>query len=611
MQGNQKRGIGYLFSLSGVKASGWYASIFSSVLGTLLEAFPYVAIYFVIQTVLTCTAAGETLDAAAVSLWGVLTLLCLLASILCTAIGGYGAHKAAYNLVYHLRGRVLSHIGLLPMGFFASHSTGELQKQMESEMNKIEQKVSHSIPNMIGAAPLLFGLLASMFLLNIWMALAVLAVLILAFVIQGLVYGSKQSQQFAVDTSKKQGEMNRWFNEYLRGISVVKIFGGGQKFQKLNESIITYRDHMLDFTRRVAVPFSLFKVLTLSFLTFVLPVATLLISLYGGDLKLVLTILMFLIVTPCLYSPLMELMRFSVELQEANVAIEQIDQLLKTEPLHERSHPEVPNSFDVSFEDVSFSYQSASNPMRQWALRNISFTAPIGGVTALVGPSGGGKSTAGQLLCRFWDVTEGSIRIGGINIQDISLGTLMDCVAFVFQDTFLFSSSVYENITMNRQISREKVEAAAKAAMCHDFIMALPNGYDTKLGDGGHHLSGGEAQRIAIARAILKDAPIVVLDEATAFTDADNETLIQQALHKLLIGKTVFMIAHRLATVQKADQILVLHEGAIVQNGTHEELIVHKGLYQKLWDIQNEVAGWQLQLEPIRKGGEQLERAIP
>ena len=603
MQGNQKKGIGDLFTLGGVKPGKWYAAIFISILGTLLEAFPYVSIYFVIQNVLSGAANGEGIQTTTVFSWGILTLLALLLSILCTALGGYGAHKSAFELIYRLRRRVLSQLGALPMGFFSTHSTGEIQKQMESEMNKIEQKVSHSIPNMIGAAPLLFGLLASMFLLNVWLALAVLAVLVLAFVIQGLVYGSKDSQQMAVDTSKKQGDMNRWFNEYLRGISVVKIFGGGQKFQKLNESILAYRDHMLDFTKRVAVPFSLFKLLTLSVLTFVLPVATLLIALYGGELKLVLTILMFLIVTPCLYSPLMELMRFSVELQEANVAAAQIDQLLKTEPLHERSHPEIPTSFEVCFEGVSFSYQSASDPMRQWALREVSFTAPVGGVTALVGPSGGGKSTAGQLLCRFWDVTEGSIRIGGVNIQDIALATLMDCIAFVFQDTFLFSASVYENITMNRTISREKVEAAAKAAMCHNFIVALPDGYNTRLGDGGHHLSGGEAQRIAIARAILKDAPIVVLDEATAFTDADNETLIQQALHRLLAGKTVFMIAHRLATIQTADQILVMNEGHVVQRGTHASLVAQQGIYRKLWDIQNEVAGWQLQLHPAMEGG--------
>lgn len=603
MPGNKKKGIGYLFDISGVKPGGWYAAIFLSIVGTLLEAFPYVSIYFVIQKVLIGAASGEGPDSKAMLLWGSLTLLALVLSVVCTAAGGYGAHKSAFNLSYHLRRRVLSRLGVLPMGFFAAHSTGEIQKQMENEMNKIEQKVSHSIPNMIGAVPLLFGLLASMFLLNLWLALAVLAVLILAFVIQGAVYGSKQSQQLAVDISGKQGDMNRWFNEYLRGISVVKIFGGGQRFQKLNDSILAYRDQMLDFTKRVAVPFSLFKLLTLSVLTFALPVAVLLIVLYGGSMKLVLTILMFLIVTPCLYSPLMELMRFSVELQEANVAIGQIDQLLKTEPLQERSQTRIPDSFEVSFEDVSFSYQSAADPMRQWALRNVSFTAPIGQVTALVGPSGGGKSTAGQLLCRFWDVTEGCIRIGGVNISDMPLDALMNCIAFVFQDTFLFSSSVYENITMNREVSREKVEAAAKAAMCHDFIRALPNGYDTKLGDGGHHLSGGEAQRIAIARAILKDAPIVVLDEATAFTDADNETLIQQALHELLEGKTVFMIAHRLATIQKAEQILVLNEGHIVQHGTHDSLMAQKGIYKKLWDIQNEVALWQLQPDSAVKGG--------
>lgn len=597
----QKKGIGYLFSLGKERAGGWYASIIMSILGTILEAFPYLSIYFIIREVLSSSVSGIALNTSVVSLWGILTLVSLLLSIFLTVMGGYGAHKIAFRLIYGLRRRVLAHLGSLPMGFFSNHSTGEIQKQMESEMNKIEQKIAHNIPNMIGAGPLLIGLLASMFLLNIWLALAVLLVLILAFVIQTVVYGSKQSKQFVVETSKKVGNMNQWFNEYLRGISVVKIFGGGQSFQKLNQSILDYRDHMLEFTKRVAVPFSMFKLFTLSILTFVLPAATLLITLYGGELKLVLTILMFLIVTPCLYSPLMELMRFSVDMQEANVAVEQIDRLLKIEPLHERSRSKIPPSFEVTFEKVSFSYQDASDPMRQWALNNLSFTAPSGSVTAFVGPSGGGKSTAGQLICRFWDVTEGSIKIGGVNIQDIALKTLMDCVAFVFQDTFLFSSSVYDNIAMNRDVNRSEVEAAAKAAMCHDFILNLPQGYDTKLGDGGQHLSGGEAQRIAIARAILKDAPIIVLDEATAFTDADNETLIQQALEKLLEGKTVFMIAHRLATVQKAQQILVLKDGVLAQKGTHDTLMGQEGIYQSLWNIQHEVAGWEIKGNIIRK----------
>ncbi|MFV0353413.1 MAG: ABC transporter ATP-binding protein [Oscillospiraceae bacterium] len=360
----------------------------------------------------------------------------------------------------------------------------------------------------------------------------------------------------------------------------------------------------MKFTKRTSVPFSIFKVLMLSLLTFVLPVATVLISVYGGELQLVLTIIMFLIIAPCLYSPMLELMRLATEVQQSNVEIGQIEALLKESPLPAISQPQLPKSFEVDFENVSFSYQDASNPLRQWALKDVSFAANVGQITALVGgPSGGGKSTAGQLLCRFWDVSNGAIKIGGIDIRDIAQENLMDFIAFVFQDTFLFASTVHENIAMNRNVSRAEVETAAKAAMFHDFIINLPQGYDTILGDGGRHLSGGEAQRIAIARAILKDSPIVVLDEATAFTDADNETLIQQALERLLSGKTVFMIAHRLATIQNAHQILVLKDGQLEQQGTHQNLMAQDGIYQNLWNIQHEVEGWQLKISNVKERG--------
>lgn len=604
MRQKQKQGgIAALFSIARQKPRAWQRSIIFSVLGILLEAFPYICIYAIIRLVLAAAAAGTQPDAAVIWWWGGLTLLSLVLSVTCTLVGGYSAHKSAFRLIYGLRRRVLAHLGSLPMGYFSSTSTGEVQKQMESEMGKIEQLLAHNLPNLIGAGPLVVGFLAAMLLLNGWLALAVLAPVLAAVLIQSIVFRSKKYMQFAVDGSVKMGAMNRWFNEYLRGIAVVKIFGGGKGFQKLDDSILDYRDYLLDFTKRTSVPFSTFKILMLSLLTFVLPVATVLITLYGAPLQTVLTILMFLIITPCLYSPMLELIRLSAEMQQANVAIGQVEAILKEQPLPAVSKPKQPAVFDVRFENVSFSYQDASNPMRQWALKDMTFSAPVGGVTALVGPSGGGKSTAGQLLCRFWDVTGGAIRIGGVDIRDMAVETLMDCVAFVFQDTFLFGTSVHDNIAMNRHVDRAAVEAAAKAAMCHDFIMALPAGYDTRLGDGGHHLSGGEAQRIAIARAILKDSPIIVLDEATAFTDADNETLIQQALARLLAGKTVFMIAHRLATVQKAQQILVLQEGSLVQQGTHDTLVRQPGTYQKLWNMQHEVEGWQLQSGNATQGG--------
>ena len=267
---------------------------------------------------------------------------------------------------------------------------------------------------------------------------------------------------------------------------------------------------------------------------------------------------------------------------------------MKMEPITEGACNTPPVSAELSFQDVSFSYQKAADPLRRMALEHVTMHIPAGSFAALVGPSGGGKSTAGQLLARFWDVESGSISIGGKDIRDYSTKALMNTVAFVFQDTYIFAESVYDNIAMYQNVTQEAVEYAAKAARCHDFIQALPKGYHTKLGDGGHKLSGGEAQRIAIARAILKSAPIVVLDEAMAFTDAENELALREGMAELLKGKTVLMIAHRLYSIQDADMIFVLENGRLKESGTHKDLIQKHGLYAHLWDIQNETESWRM-----------------
>jgi ATP-binding cassette subfamily B protein len=270
-------------------------------------------------------------------------------------------------------------------------------------------------------------------------------------------------------------------------------------------------------------------------------------------------------------------------------------------PIPTPCEPKKPETFEVQFHDVSFSYQGEADPLHTLALKQVNFTAPQYKMTALAGPSGGGKTTIGQLITRFWDVTNGKITIGGVDIRDIDPAVLMEQVSFVFQDTYLFSDTVYGNITMNRDIPRDKAEAAAKAAQCHDFIMRLPKGYDTHIGSGGLGLSGGEAQRVAIARAILKDSSIVILDEALAYSDAENENLIQKAIDRLIESRTVIIIAHRLSSIQGADQILMLDKGEIVEQGTHETLMAQDSLYRELWTIQNQVDAWKIEKNYMQK----------
>ena len=348
------------------------------------------------------------------------------------------------------------------------------------------------------------------------------------------------------------------------------------------------------YLKRVTPIYGAYKTITLSVLAFLLAVGCVLLYLNPGDHSLMMELLMFLIVGPAVISPLMELVEFGADLRNLAVRMDQIEDVMKMEPIAEGTCDTPPVSAELSFQDVSFSYQKAADPLRRMALEHVTMHIPAGSFAALVGPSGGGKSTAGQLLARFWDVESGSISIGGKDIRDYSTKALMNTVAFVFQDTYIFAESVYDNIAMHQNVTREEVERAAKAARCHDFTQALPESYHTKLGDGGHKLSGGEAQRIAIARAILKNAPIVVLDEAMAFTDAENELALREGMAELLKGKTVLMIAHRLYSIQDADMIFVLENGRLKESGTHKDLLQKHGLYAHLWDIQNETESWRM-----------------
>ena len=306
------------------------------------------------------------------------------------------------------------------------------------------------------------------------------------------------------------------------------------------------------------------------------------------------TVIVFLIVGPAVMNPLMELVELGSDLRMLAEKLNQIDAVLALEPLPEPPADAARTGSAVRFDNVTFSYRPASDPLRRLALDRATFDIEEGKFTALVGPSGGGKSTVGQLLARFWDVEGGCVSVGGADVRDLTTATLMDEVAFVFQDTHVFAQSVRDNIAMGRDVTQGQVEEASRAARCHEFVSALPQGYDTRLGDGGHKLSGGEAQRIAIARAILKDAPIVVLDEAMAFTDAENELALRLAMEELLAGRTVLMIAHRLYSVKGADRIVVLDGGRVVEQGRHDDLVAAGGLYAHLWHVQNESDDWRL-----------------
>lgn len=341
-----------------------------------------------------------------------------------------------------------------------------------------------------------------------------------------------------------------------------------------------------------------FTVLLNSIVSLIIPVGLLLISNQPHNIALAAVWLFFIIMGPGVTSPVYKLMFLGGGTREIDEGVKRIDRILDEKPVPETTLPQTPQSYDIEFRDVSFSYESKEQVTRTEALRHISFKASQGEITALVGPSGSGKSTVASLIPRFWDVGEGGIYIGGVDVRNIKTEELMNLISFVFQDTFLFYDTLYENIAVGSpNATREQVEAATRAAQCHEFISNLPDGYDTRIGDKGVFLSGGEAQRICVARAILKNAPILVLDEATAFADPENEYKMQQALQHLIKNKTVIIIAHRLSSIVSAQQIVVLKEGSIAQIGTHQKLSSIPGVYRQMWEAYTDAFQWELKTE--------------
>ena len=571
-----------VFQAAQCGSAKYVLGVLCSAVSILCTAVPFYTVYRIVRIFLEASLHQAVVDPSQAWFWVGMTLASIAAGILLSVAGSVICHDCAFRALYDLRMRILGHMGKLNLGFFTGGQSGAVQKTMSDNIEKMEGIIAHDVSNLVGAALLLVSLAVMLFSINVPLTLTIFAALAVAFVIQFSAFGGKRGQDAA-------------FSEYVAGMEEEKIFGRPEAAaRRLTGLIEKNRSHLMAYLKRVTPIYGAYKTITLSVLAFILITGCVLLYLNPGNHQLMMELLMFLIVGPAVISPLMELVEFGAELRNLSVRMDQIDDVLKLEPISEGQIEEAPACSALSFRDVSFSYQKAADPLRRMALDHVSMEIPAGSFVALVGPSGGGKSTAGQLLARFWDVESGSIAIGGTDIRDYTARALMDTVAFVFQDTYIFAESVYDNITMHREVSWEAVEQAAKAARCHEFILSLPDGYNTRLGDGGHKLSGGEAQRIAIARAILKDAPIVVLDEAMAFADAENELALREGMAELLRGKTVLMIAHRLYSIRDADCIYVLNNGRMEESGTHQELLDKSGLYAHLWAIQNETEVWQM-----------------
>lgn len=595
MAGTKKNAVLRVFQTAQCSSARYIIGVVCSSVSILLSGVPFYTIYQIVRIFLEASLNDTAVDVSAAWLWAGITLASIVIGIALSIIGSFVCHSCAFGALYDLRMSILNHMGRLNLGFFTGGQSGAVQKTMNDNIEKMENMIAHDVSNLIGAGLLLVSLSVLLFSINVPLAVAIVAALTLAFIIQFSAFGGKRGQKIWTDLNRSSTELDAAFSEYVSGMEEEKIFGKPEAAAlRLTGLIEKNRKSLMVYLKRVTPIYGAYKTITLSVPAFLLAVGCVLLYLNPGDHGLMMELLMFLIVGPAVISPLMELVEFGADLRNLAVRMDQIEDVMKMEPMAEGAFDTPPVSAELAFQDVSFSYQKAADPLRRMALEHVTMHIPAGSFAALVGPSGGGKSTAGQLLARFWDVESGSISIGGRDIRDYSTRALMDAVAFVFQDTYLFAESAYDNIAMHRAVTREEVERAAKAARCHDFIQALPKGYHTKLGDGGHKLSGGEAQRIAIARAMLKNAPIVVLDEAMAFADAENELALREGMAELLKGKTVLMIAHRLYSIQDADMIFVLEGGKLKEQGTHRELLQKDGLYAHLWDIQNETDNWRM-----------------
>ena len=581
-------GIGWILDFAGSKKKFLVISCFFSVCSAVLSFGPYISIYYIIQGLLS---GGSNQNELLRYVW--VAFGCAAGSLLLMFVSSLIAHSTAFHIVYGLRMKFAEHIARLPMGFHTANSTGKLRRLMDENTEKVEQFVAHQLPDIIGALIAPVVLFVILFVFDWRMGLACLVPVVLSFVALGSSMMNPKTMKHMQEIQGCQEDMNNSAVEYVRGISVVKAFNQTvYSFRKFYDVIEKYRQSSIDYTYAARGSYCAFILLINSVFLFLLPVGILIGSHAANYQAFAVTFLFYLVLSMGIAAPINKLMYVFTQGTMVQVSIGRLAEVFKMPEQEDGGMSTPAEKHDIQFEHVSFSYNE--NDVAG-VLHDVSFLAPTGKVTALVGPSGSGKSTIAQLIPRFWDVQEGRVLIGGQDVRKLETNTLMRQVSFVFQDVFLFNKSIIENIKIgNPDASDEAAVAAAKAAQCHEFVSRLPNGYHTVLGSKGTYLSGGERQRVVIARAILRDAPIVVLDEATSFADPENEQKIQAALERLMAGKTVVIIAHRLSTIQNADRILVVEDGRIVEQGRHASLLDKNGKYKTMWDAYSSALQWKL-----------------
>ena len=585
-QSNLSRLMGY----AGGHRIFTYASWALSALSALVALLPFLYIWMIIRDVLN--VAPNYAQAVNIPHYGWMAVLFAVLSYLIYVCSLLCSHLSAFRVATNLRLTVSEHLAKLPLGFTERYGSGKLRKVIQESTGAAETYLAHQLPDQYNAMATPVGLLVLLFVFDWRLGLLSLVPVLLGFLIMSAMTGKRMAEKMR-QYGNALSAMSNEAVEYVRGIPVVKTFGQSVfSFKKFKATIDEYEKWVVSYTKDLRDPMMFYTAAINGVFAFLIA-GGLLLTRGGATKEFLLNLLFYIIITPVISLTLTKIMYMSESKLIVADALERIDSVLDAEPVSESDRPQHPADGSVTLKDVHFSYDGKTD-----VIRGISMHIQPGQTVALVGPSGGGKSTLASLICRFFDVQGGSICIGGADVRDISKAELMDTVSFVFQNSRLLKGSILENVKLGKpDATEDEVLSALRAAQCMDIIEKFPNGVHTMIGMKGVYLSGGEQQRIAIARAMLKNAPVLILDEATAFADPDNEARVQAAFAELAKGKTVIMIAHRLSTVANADCIYVVQDGRICESGTRDDLCAKNGLFAKMWrDYQSSVE-WKVAKE--------------